>query len=115
SIVAGERGGACSRDGRDLSIDVDPPHTFIQGVRDVEVAFVVEGQAPGGVQNCVQGRPAVAAIPGFTGSGNGPDDSVRADLADHVVPCVGDQERVAESDGEAGGEIELCLDAWFPV
>lgn len=67
------------------------------------------------MENGVDRAPSITSVSGFTGSSHCANHAVWPELTDHVVTGVGDKERVAESDGETGGEIQLRLTRWFPI
>src|SRR5207244_4324285 len=86
--------------------EVDPAHPVVYQVADVEVAAAVKGQPGGPVEGRGGGRAAVPSVAALAGAGKGQDRAVRRHFADAVLVAVGDEVRVAEPDGHAGGSAE---------
>src|SRR5437868_11637745 len=99
--IAEKPGHARACHGPDLPVDVDAANSLVQSVGDVEVALVVKGEAAWGMKNSRKSRPGIAAVTRFAGAGHCLDHAVAFEPADHIIPGVGDEQRVAETDREA--------------
>src|SRR6266852_867827 len=115
TAIATVGGDASAGNCRDLPVDVDSADALVERVSDVEIALVVKSKSTRGVKHCVQGRSSVPSIPGFASAGHRANDSIDAKLPNRVVAGVGNEDRVAKADGDAGGKIQLRLDCRLSV
>src|SRR5258708_10821570 len=112
ALVAGR---ARAGDGSDLSVDVDAADALVQGVGDVEVALAVKSDAPGSVENRVEGIAWVPTVPSLTSPSDRVDGARRPDVTNDIVAGVGDEERVAEAACEAGWKIQSGFSGGSPI
>src|SRR5260370_30011647 len=102
-------------DGPDLSVDVDAADALVQGVGDVEVALAVKSDAPGSVENRVEGIAWVPTVPSLASPSDRVDGAARPDVTNDIVASVGDEERVAQADCEAGWKIQSGFSCGIPI
>ena len=106
SVVAAESFRPVSRHRGDRSIE-NHADALVRGVGDVQVAGGIHGDALGILQLGAGGRAVVAAVARRPVSRHGGDESI-GDLADAVVPRVGDVDDAAGGiHGDAGGRVQL--------
>ena len=96
----------------DAGLHVDGADAAVVEVGQVHLlALGVEGDAVDAAELRLGRRPAVAGEPLLAGAGEGGDrPRLRVDLADAVVPGVGDVDGAVRADGEAVRPVELGLE-----
>jgi len=108
--IPGKTGLPCSGNGRNLAgLHVHFTHQVIGHLHEDHVTGSIETYLIGLIELCIQGRTAIAVIPGHPEAGHGAEGAIFSHLADDMIVHVAKKEFAFGPHHQTVRVVDLCL------